>query len=145
MGQKRSKSWWRNTWMPPTILDSLLQRVFQHEHYFFLSILKNLVKWQVFWLAKLFNDGGLSTIAIWEWLFLINPQILFFISCLLLWHCLLSMPNFQWFLNQQKGICCFFDKITTTKQTPLVSFKNLWKIELEISGTMWWSAHHFNP
>ena len=25
------------------------------------------VIWQVFWFAKFFNDGGLTTIAIWEW------------------------------------------------------------------------------
>ena len=55
-----------------------LQRVFQHEHFFFLSILKNLFKplkntsviWQVFWYAKLCNVGGLTTIAIWEWTYL---------------------------------------------------------------------------
>ena len=36
----------------------LLQRAFQHDH---------SVIWRVFWFAKLFNDGGLTTIAIWEW------------------------------------------------------------------------------
>ena len=45
-----------------------LQRVFQHDH---------SVSWHVFWFAKLFNDGGLTTIAIWEWLNLKFVRMLF--------------------------------------------------------------------
>ena len=42
------------------MITSDLQRVFPYDH---------SVIWQVFWFAKLFNDGGVTTIAIWEWLF----------------------------------------------------------------------------
>ena len=45
------------------MITSDLQRVFPNDH--------SVIIWQVFWFAKLFNDGGLTTIAIWEWLFLI--------------------------------------------------------------------------
>ena len=61
------------------------------------------------------------------------PQKLFIIIILIY---LLPIFNSFWTNN------CF-DKITTTKQTPFVSFQNLWKIELKIRGTMWWAIWQY--
>ena len=50
----------------PLQVTSDLQRVFLYDH---------SVIWQIFWFAKLFNDGGLTTIAIWECIFIFHLDI----------------------------------------------------------------------
>ena len=71
----------------PLQVTSDLQRVFLYDH---------SVIWQIFWFAKLFNDGGLTTIAIWEWLFL------YYAKYKKVWHENSNMVFAQY------SSCCFF-------------------------------------